>query len=342
MNARQVQKYVLRYLEATGCRIVEKSPAYVTVKLSPEADKCLTNRSYYWSFVERTGAEPETMTFRFVFNPAAMKPDASALDAGPNTQTHEAMPNTQMGSTGSNEQGRGDGSSTAVPLPPGAPEGNPDSILGRYFGIAPRTSIGRLPTEEVTYGSGRLEQIFRAARAGGKLVCLFEDVKVAQSYAYLSHPYVSWLCVNYKVEYACDMLREEIHSLGISLSTGEIRESFYLELLGRKLTPKLPSNTHLTKQTLTVAKAMTELEAFLERKIRLLDHTWSLEAQARLNDELLRIDSYYAELIAACEDERKAATEEQYANRQNEIRWQYAPRIQATVINCGLFHLESQ
>lgn len=47
MNSKQVHKYVNRYLEATDCSIIEKSPAHFTVKLSPEADRELTNRPYY-------------------------------------------------------------------------------------------------------------------------------------------------------------------------------------------------------------------------------------------------------------------------------------------------------
>lgn len=30
------------------------------------ADRELTNRPYYWSFVDRIGGEPETMTYLFV------------------------------------------------------------------------------------------------------------------------------------------------------------------------------------------------------------------------------------------------------------------------------------
>lgn len=56
MSPHEVQAYVLTYLEALDCQIMERSPAHVTVKLSPEADKALTNRPYYWGFVERTGA----------------------------------------------------------------------------------------------------------------------------------------------------------------------------------------------------------------------------------------------------------------------------------------------
>ncbi|MED4605369.1 YqhG family protein, partial [Paenibacillus validus] len=73
MNAQQIQSFVLRYLEAEQCEIMEKHPAYVTVKLSPSADRDLTHRPYYWSFVERTGVTPETMTCTFIFDPDAYR-----------------------------------------------------------------------------------------------------------------------------------------------------------------------------------------------------------------------------------------------------------------------------
>ncbi|AIQ12456.1 hypothetical protein PDUR_11460 [Paenibacillus durus] len=76
MTPRQVQKHVMDYLEATECQIIEKSPVHVTVKLSPRADQMLTDRPYYWGFVERTGAEPQTLSFTFVFDPE--KYDAAA------------------------------------------------------------------------------------------------------------------------------------------------------------------------------------------------------------------------------------------------------------------------
>ncbi|WP_052475952.1 YqhG family protein [Cohnella kolymensis] len=67
MNTKQVQKFLLSYLEATNCQIIEKTPNQVTVKLSPVADRALTNRLYYWGFVDRAGIEPETMTYTWTF-----------------------------------------------------------------------------------------------------------------------------------------------------------------------------------------------------------------------------------------------------------------------------------
>lgn len=69
MSPQEVQEHMMTYLESTECQIIEKSPYHVTVKLSPQADRQLTGRPYYWGFVDRTGAEPETLSFTFVFDP---------------------------------------------------------------------------------------------------------------------------------------------------------------------------------------------------------------------------------------------------------------------------------
>lgn len=97
MNRSQIENYVMRYLESTGCRILEKSPAHVKVRLSPEADKELTGRPYYWSFVERTGAEPETMTFVFVFDPEKYEAEKSRSSGDPPRSGSASPDNTILG-----------------------------------------------------------------------------------------------------------------------------------------------------------------------------------------------------------------------------------------------------
>lgn len=69
MQSTEIRDYVFRYLHSHQSRIIERSPGHVQVKLPPELDKDLTNRTYYWSFVERTGVEPETMTLTLIFDP---------------------------------------------------------------------------------------------------------------------------------------------------------------------------------------------------------------------------------------------------------------------------------
>lgn len=308
MNGKQVQKYVLRYLEATNCHIIEKQPAFVTVKLSPQADRALTNRSYYWSFVERTGVPPETMTFKFIFDRAGMTAPSQAATKPSGLQSAE---------------------------------GTPDSILGRYFGVTPTAPVGagRIPQDDVTYGSSRLEQIFQAAKAGGSFVLLFEEPKSLARGDKQSYPYGTWLGINYKVEFQCDMKRDELHSLAISLVTGDIVEQFHDRILMKKMTPRLPVNVYVTRTLLTLPRAMAKLEAHLEKKLAAYDRTWAREAQERLNDELHRIDAYYGDLIKSAEEDKKSEIEEQFNNRKAEIEWQYKPRIAVSAAGCGIFHL---
>lgn len=314
MNAKEIQKFVMRYLEATECHIAEKSPAHVTVRLSPEADKDLTNRPYYWSFVERTGAPAETMTLTFVFDPERGTGSPGPAAAAPASAA-------QAGSA--------------------APATGSDSILGRYFGFAPSPATpGRIAYDEVTYGSRRLEQLFSVVRSKGKYVQMFEDVKTTRGASPLV--FHTWLAVNYKVEFVCDMKRDELHSLGISLMTGEIIEEFNSSLSALSLTPRLPSNTLVQRPIWSLQRAVAALENHVEREVRNYNHDWALDAKLRLEDELARVNSYYGELLPTIEDpEQKMAAEAQYEARKREIEWQYAPRITANVVSAGIFHMAS-
>ncbi|OEF99612.1 hypothetical protein BHF71_08290 [Vulcanibacillus modesticaldus] len=68
MNQIWVRDYLKRYFMIHQCHFIEEGPGHLEVKLSVEVDKDLTNRPYYWTFVERTGAEPETLTMTFIFD----------------------------------------------------------------------------------------------------------------------------------------------------------------------------------------------------------------------------------------------------------------------------------
>ncbi|PZD95994.1 hypothetical protein DNH61_11235 [Paenibacillus sambharensis] len=309
MNNRQIHKFVERYLEATGCGVLEKSPSHFKVKLSPAADRELTGRPYYWSFVDRTGAEPETMSFLFVTN--RDKYDAAEAKAAENERA-------------------------AADAPPGV-----EAALGRSFGhIHGSLNAVRMPREDLYFGSRRLDQLFQAVRSGGKFVCLFQEPETRKPDPLESVPYTPWLGVNIKVGFECDRKREELHSFGISLATGVCVEQFYDRLLKLKMTPRLPPNIHIARSSMTVTKAAGMIEQQLERKLKSYDYSWAEAAAARLDDELERINLYYEPLIAGAEDEEQhAAIAAQYANRQDEIRWQLSPRVTASAINCGIFHL---
>lgn len=307
MNSKQVHKYVQRFLEATQCSIIEKSPAHFTVKLSPAADRELTNRPFYWSFVDRTGSEPETMTYLLVTDKEKYEESLASPAPAPAQAT------------------------SAV-----------DAALNRSFGFVNNNLANavRTPREDLYFGSRKLEQLFGAAKSSGSYVNLFQEPERRSSTPFQSTPYTAWLGVNMRVEFACDRKREEIHSYGVSLATGLVVENFYDRLKNLRLTPRLPSNVHVTRNGLSFTKALGIVETSLERKLKNYDYTWAVDAAARLEEELERIRNYYDPMIKHAEEESKTAIEEQFNQRQTEIKWQYEPRVTASAINCGIFHLE--
>ncbi|WP_269055177.1 YqhG family protein [Paenibacillus tundrae] len=276
MSPHEVQAYVLTYLETLDCQIMERSPAHVTVKLSPEADKALTNRPYYWGFVERTGAPAETMSFTFVFDPDAHQQALEAEEAKAAQLAPPTLPGT------------------------GTPEAPKDTILGRYFGIVPslpQLGPGRILKEDVVYGSRRLQQIFNAAREGGAFVNLFEQAAKRQLRATAPAVYEPWLGVCFKVEFACDLKKEELHFIGISLRTGEIVEKFGSKLNRRDLSPRLAENMHVQTAKVSLADAGAALESHLTNRLLELDYSWAEKAKERLDLELAVVDTYYEAVL---------------------------------------------
>lgn len=346
MNERQIHKFVQRYLEATDCRIVEKSPAHFQVKLSPRADRDLTNRPYYWSFVDRTGAEPETMSMLLVTD--KNKYDEAAAAAATLANAAAATPPKPAAPPG-NAAAQNAAGTSAVPAPvssagnaPNNSSPSAEAVFGRSFGYANsslNTNI-RVPREDLHYGSRRLDQLFHSAKNGGSYLCLFQEPEKRNNHPLHSTAYSAWLGVNMKVEFQCDMKREEIHSFGVSLATGQLYEQFYDRLQHFRMTPKLPPNVHTAKNAFTLAKAAAIAESTLERKLRAYDYSWAEAAAARLQVELATVRHYYEPLIEGAEEELRPEIAEQYDRRQAEIRWQYEPRVSVSAINCGIFYLQ--
>ncbi|RRJ65166.1 hypothetical protein EHV15_21295 [Paenibacillus oralis] len=361
MTNEQIRKLVMTYLEATECQFLEKSPYHATVKLSPRADRDLTNRPYYWGFIERTGAEPETMSFSFIFDPERHREAEAGKAAAPNagkgatggfsgSGPAPAGPAPGLGGAGAapaNAPGPG-GAAGAGPQQPGqtGQPGQPpeDTLLGRYFGPLrplPVLGPGRIQREELTFGSSRLKQIFEAAKRGGRFVYLFEEPGPRQRTALLPAAYEPWLGVCYKVEFCCDMKREELHFFGVSLLSGKIDEAFEKKLSGVTLAPRLPENVHIEPTKLTLDAGRAALEARLSELLGAYDNDWSIQAKERLRDELEIIEAYYKDLLKEPDEERQQAARNQYEARREEIRWQYEPRIVVSALGCGIFHLRS-
>lgn len=311
MTTHEIRDYVLKYLEVTKCSVLEQSPYHVTVKLSPEADRALTGRPYYWAFVDRVQVEPETMTFSFVFD----------------SQNFEAW----------EEQ-----NARKKKIESLSPEEDP--LLSRHFGAVrplPVLGPGRVQKDHLFFGSPRLNQIFAAAQRGGGYIYVFEKPNRLQRSTLLPAAYEPWLGVCYKVEFACDLKRQEIHFYGVSLVRGTIDTQFEVRLTNISMIPRLPENIHITPTSLTLAEGRDSLENQLRSYLESLDSTWASEARQRQKEELSILESYYKTLDQEDDEAAHQVAQEQYEARQAEIRWQYEPRIMVSAINCGIFHLRS-
>ncbi len=181
--------------------------------------------------------------------------------------------------------------------------------------------------------------MFDIVKGKGRFVQMYEEAKGGRKGKTAVAEYDTWLAVNYKLEFCCDMKRDELHSLGISLVTGELRGDFHAALSQLSLSPRLPANTFVRRPLWPMQKAFAALEAHVEAEVRKLSHEWAKGAHERMNDEAARIDQYYGELLQTIEAEKKPEAEAQYAARKREIVWQYRPRIEAKAVNAGLFHL---
>lgn len=83
MNQKEARDYVIRYLDAMQCDIVNSSPGHVQVRLSEKADRDLVNRPFYWSYVEKLGIEPQPVALSLIFDPEQSPPDVKGERVNP-------------------------------------------------------------------------------------------------------------------------------------------------------------------------------------------------------------------------------------------------------------------
>src|SRR5690606_38807322 len=125
---------------------------------------------------------------------------------------------------------------------------------------------------------------------------LFEEPPELTAGTFSSVPYTTWLGVNYKIEFICDMKREELISLGISMNTGEIVANFDERVKVRGLTSRIPPRTML-RESITLERAVMSLETHIEQQLRQADYEWASQALERMEEEMARIDSYYGSAL---------------------------------------------
>jgi hypothetical protein len=188
----------------------------------------------------------------------------------------------------------------------------------------------KLKGERLHFGSPRLHQIFQSAQKRGSYIRLYENVKPFGQQFVPLHP---WLGLNVKVSYQCDRKRDFLLSLGLHLISGTIMEQFHNQLEQLALTPKIPDYCFTMSPLIKPQSGLLRLENYIKNVIEQDDHSWADEARKRWDEDLALLDHFYEEI------EEKP---ECYYIEKEALEEQYKPRICVTVINGGLFYLQSR
>ncbi|KMK76970.1 YqhG family protein [Alkalihalobacillus pseudalcaliphilus] len=262
MQQQSLHRFLTDYFNSNECTIVEETPAYLSVQLTPELDKLIMNRPFYWHYLERTGGTPNPMQVTFI------------------TDTKQC----------------------------------PEEIKG----------------EKIHFGSPRLHQLFSTAKTLGGYIRIYENMKVNGNQSQPLHP---WLCLNMKISYCSDRKKELILSLGINLIHGQIVPQFFDKLKNLSLSPKLPDYCFTLTPFIQIESGINRLFKVVETYAENEDDRWAMEAKQRWQEDLNLLESFYEEL---------AEKPESYVLEKQALEELYSPYIEISIINGGMFYLETQ
>lgn len=194
--------------------------------------------------------------------------------------------------------------------------------------ITDRTQIqNQFMGEIIHYGSGRLNQIFKATKDLGSFVLMYEQVDNTKNQTTLT-PY---FCVNYKVSYYCDQTKETIHSLGINLINGVIEDNFHESICDMNLTNEMPEKAFCLQYIIKPSRALERLDLMIQNLITQDDHSWAEEAKNRFEKELEVLNYFYQD---------REEKPEIYEIEKKGLEERFNPRIKVEIINGGIFYLK--
>ncbi|WP_100331547.1 YqhG family protein [Bacillus xiapuensis] len=71
MDKRDIHQFLIDYFQATECTFLEQADGALSVQLTPEADKELMNRPFYWHYAEKTGLKGKPLTLSLITDQSA-------------------------------------------------------------------------------------------------------------------------------------------------------------------------------------------------------------------------------------------------------------------------------
>ncbi len=182
-------------------------------------------------------------------------------------------------------------------------------------------------SEMIHFGSPRLHQIFKAAKAQGACTRLFEDRETNGSQKVPLQP---WLVLNMNVAYECDKKKDRLHSIGLNLINGTIVSNCQQFLQSLKLTPKIPDYSFTLTPMIKPESGIKRIQKMVEDLVMREDHSWADGARERWQQDLALLEHFY---------EGSEERPEAYHAEKEALQSLYEPKISVTIINGGLFYL---
>ncbi|HEX2954086.1 MAG TPA: YqhG family protein [Bacillota bacterium] len=207
--------------------------------------------------------------------------------------------------------------------------------------------VGRYPGAElVVPGSYRLDWFIDGMRRRGRLALQYvhcemnlrhwqRDIQAKLPkdfpYFFFHHPsltYRPFLLANIAIAYRTDERRDEIFSIALDLTSGEIWPDLLETLKSHHLSNRLPTSG-LEKEGIKPIEAVEICKKQVEEYIGQQDRSWADEAKQRFEEESNCLREYYI-------GEEK---NEDYKRRADEIYDKFRPRIILSWVNLALLYL---
>jgi hypothetical protein len=200
--------------------------------------------------------------------------------------------------------------------------------LSYTFWFAPQQTDLALPltqtiSELITIGNDKLNVIMQELHTQGSYTMLFEKSATPRNI----DSYDSWLNVNYMLHFQTYSNRNDVHSIGISLTTGEIVEDFMEQIAHMEFSSTI-ATAMMIKPVLSMESAQQLIKSHIHNQLTSANHAWAIRASELEINEHNRLKSYYME-----RNEPELLTK-----RTTEISKIYAPTLSVEIINCGIFH----
>lgn len=66
MQQEHIHQFLEHYFTVNHCDILENTPSYLVIQLTPALDKMLMNRPFYWHYLEKMGGTPNPMKITLI------------------------------------------------------------------------------------------------------------------------------------------------------------------------------------------------------------------------------------------------------------------------------------